>query len=380
MNSDDLRKLCSDHSIGTIVSRAENSLNDWIIDNGILRNSKADYFTVGLYAGEEGKPLLLMKQEESALVMLLLCNINGQNSVLLSLRSEPGLIGLTNFTTTIQSTPSNYLRKHGGKSTPFVEVAMDPSTHGKILYEGTHHDWGDYYLNKTKRFLIVELKSAVDAPKGFCWVSLETVIALLHENHLVTSDLRVAIPLLTARGVQHSARTESGPSHAENRQLFRNLGFSPDVVDSRGIGVSFFKTETKTREVNSWVQPLLVLQKDLEICLTYAKSSTGRVYAVEQRTQPGLLGQQLWFPANKGKGKIVRTVKTSAEGGRFWRYQIEIKLLEIENSSDATANDGGSTYWLSERDLSLLVTKPLQTSLELRMAWSLSYAGGIDTP
>jgi hypothetical protein len=196
----------------------------------------------------------------------------------------------------------------------------------------------------------------------------------------VTSDLRVAIPLLTARGVQHSATTESGPSHAENRQLFRNLGFSPDVIDSRGIGVSFFKTETKTREVNSWVQPLLVLQKNLEICLTYAKSSSGRVYAVEQRTQPGLLGQQLWFPANKGKGKIVRTVKTSAEGGRFWRYQIEIKLLEIENSSDATANDGGSTYWLSEHDLSLLVTQPLQTSLELRMAWSLSYAGGIDTP
>ena len=268
MNSDDLRKLCSDHSIGTIVSRVENSLNDWVIDNGILRNSKADYFTVGLYAGEEGKSLLLMKQEENALIMLLLCNIDGQDSVLLSLRSEPGLIGLTNYTTTIQSTPSNYLRKHGGKSTPFVEVAMDPCTHGKILYEGTHHDWGDYYLNKTKRFLIVELKSAVDAPKGFCWVSLETVSALLLENHLVTSDLRVAIPLLTARGVQHSATTESGPSHAENRQLFRNLGFSLDVIDSRGIGVSFFKTETKTREVNSWVQPLLVLQNNLEICLT----------------------------------------------------------------------------------------------------------------
>jgi hypothetical protein len=257
---------------------------------------------------------------------------------------------------------------------------MDPCAHGKILYEGTHHDWGDYYLNKTKRFLIVELELPVDAPKGFCWVSLETASALLLENHLVTSDLRVAIPLLTARGVQHSVSTESGPSHAENWQLVRNLGFSPDVVDSRGIGVSFFKTETKTREVNSWVQPLLVLQKNLEICLIYAKSSSGRVYAVEQRTQPGLLGQQLWFPANKGKGKIVRTVKTSAEGGRFWRYQIEIKLLEIENPSDATVNDGGSTHWLSEHDLSLLVTQSLQTSLELRMAWSLSYAGGIDTP
>lgn len=378
MNIDNLRQLCSSRSLGTFVSRVEDGLPDWIFDNGVLRNSKADYFSVGFYAQEEGDSLLLMTQKEPALVVLLVCNLDGQDNLLLSLRTEPGLIGLTNYSSTIQSTPSNYLRRHGGKSTPFIEIAMDPESHGKVLYEGTHHDWGDYYLNKIKRFLIVELDSPVEAPKGFCWVTLETARALLCENHLVTNDLRVAIPLLNARGVQSLVRVEA-LCLEDNQQTLRRLELSPGVVDCRGTGFAFFKTETETREVNSWVQPLLVPKSDLQISLFFAKSSSGRIYAIEKRTQPGLLGNQLWFPANKGNGRIARTVKTSAEGGRFWKYQIEIELIEIEDPCDATANAGGSECWVSEQSLSFLITQSLQTSLELRMAWSLAYAGGMDT-
>jgi hypothetical protein len=380
MDSNNFSQLCSKHSLGTVVVRAENGLPDWIVDNGILRNSRADYFSLGLYATERGDPVLLMKQNETALVMLLLCNIDGHDSVLLSLRLEPGLIGLTNFSTTIQSTPSNYLRKHGGKSTPFIEIAMDPNTHGKILYDGMQYDWGDYYLNKTKRLLIVELESPIEAPKGYCWVTLETAKALLREDHLITNDLRVAIPLIPSRGDQPSGKTAGTPSCSDIREPLRTLQFSPSVIDYRGMGVAFFKTETETREVNRWVQPLLVSQKALKISLAFANNSSGRIYAIEKRTQPGLLEHQLWFPSNICNGKSVRTVKTSAEGGRFWKYPIEIELIEIETHRDATDHEQGGQSWLSQQSLSLLVTQSLQTSLELRMAWSLVSAGGIDTP
>lgn len=380
MNVDSLRQLCSQHSQGTFVSRVENGMPEWICENGVLRHSTADYFSVGLYAQEEGESLLLMEQKETALVMLLVCIFDGQMNLLLSLRTEPGLIGLTCYSTTIQSTPSNYLRRHGGRSTPFIQVALEPGSEGAILYEGFHHDWGDYYLNKTKRFLVVELESPVEAPQGFCWVALETAHALLRAKHLVTSDLRVAIPLVTAGGGALSDESSGALSLANNRPLLRRLDFSPGVVDCRGTEVSFFRTETDAREVTSWVQPLLVPQGNLKISLAFAKSASGRIYAIEKRTQPGLLGQQLWFPARKCNGKVVRTVKTSAEGGRFWRYEIEIALIEVESPGDAAANAGGSECWASEQSLAFLVTQSLQTSLELRMAWSLAYAGGIDPP
>jgi dTDP-4-dehydro-6-deoxy-alpha-D-glucopyranose 2,3-dehydratase len=375
MDVDALRELCRQHSLGTVVSPVQDGQPEWILDHGILRNSKADYFSIGLYAQEHGEPFLLMTQKDPALVLLLVSKIDDQDVILLSLRTEPGLIGLTNLTTTIQSTPSNYLRRHGGKTTPFIQIAMDPGAQGSILYEGAQYDWGDYYLGKTKRFLIVELGSHAEAPPGFCWVSVEAAQALLLENHLVTNDLRVSIPFLATRSVQNPAVSEALP-FAGSPKLRPMLEFSPGVGDCRGTNVSFFRTETATREVRSWVQPLLVPRDEMKISLAFARGVSGRVFAIEKRTQPGLSGQQLWFPIAGMSGKAYRSVTTSAEGGRFWKYPIHIELIEAEGPRDAVGNDGGHQCWVSEERLSLLIAQPLQTSLELRMAWSLVYGGG----
>jgi hypothetical protein len=373
-----LRKLCSENSHGTLVSTVEDGAPDWIIENGRLRNSKANYFSIGLYSTDSGNPLLLMEQKETALVMLLVSRIEGKEAVLLSLRTEPGLIGLTNFSTTIQSTPSNYLRKHGGKGTPFIEIAVDPKAYGTVLYEGEHHDWGDYYHDKTKRFLIVKLASPVEAPAGFCWVDLETAQALLLEDNLVTNDLRVSIPLLDARSSHHSLLRHGAVPLSESRPPLQSLEYSPSLVDSRGTTVSFFQTQTETREVRAWVQPLLVPRNVMEISLPFAQTKSGRIFAVEKKTQPGLRGHQLWFPANKKSGCIARAVSTSAEGGRFWRFPIDIKLVEVESPRDRAGIMGAGETWMSKEELATLVAQSLQTSLELRMAWSLVCSDSFD--
>ena len=374
-NTGRFREMCSAHSLETAISPVVDGTPDWIIENGRLRNSKADYFSIGLYASENGSPLLLMEQKETALVMLLVSRIEGKDAVLLSLRTEPGLIGLTNFSTTIQSTPSNYLRKHGGKGTPFIEIASDPHGHGSVLYEGEHHDWGDYYHDKTKRFLIVELASPAEAPPGFCWVDAETARALLLEDNLVTNDLRVSIPLLGSRSFHQPTRRGAAPAPA---RTLRSLGYSPGVVDSRGTSVSFFQTRTETREVRSWVQPLLVPKDAMEINLPFTRTTSGKMFAVEKRTQPGLLGRQLWFPGSKEGGRITRRVSTSAEGGRFWKYRIDVKLVEVESSRARTGLNGADQVWMSKEELGTLIAQSLQTSLELRMAWSLVCGDSLD--
>lgn len=365
-----LHELCRAHSACTVVSPAPDGSPDWVIEGGKLRHACADYFSLGMYALDHGGPLLLIQQKETALVMLLVAEIGGQRCVLLSLRTEPGLIGLTNFSTTIQSTPSNYLRKHGGKSTPFLEVAIEPHAHGTVLYEGEHHDWGDFYHNKTKRFLIVELASPVEAPPGFSWVGLETAHALLLEDNLVTNDLRVSIPLVDSKSPSAQMR-QSASRHIEPRIALKILGYRPGVTDSRGAAVSFFKTDTETREVRSWIQPLLIPNGILEVRLAFTRTASGKLFALEKRTQPGLLGRRLWFPAAKEGGRVARMVTTSAEGGRFWRYRIDIQLVEVESFQTPANDTPESAQFVSEDELARLVAQSLQTSLELRMAWSL---------
>lgn len=381
-----LRELCFNHSKETSIACVDNGLPDWIFSNQVLRHSNTDYFSIGLYAQDEFKPLLLLRQHEIALVFLLVYTIDGQDNLLLSLRTEPGLIGLTNLSTTIQSTPSNYQRKHGGKETPLIHLALDPLFSGRVLYEGFHHDWGEYYLNKIKKFLIVRPTSFVKAPEGFCWVPLDTAKQLLLENHLVTNDLRVAMTLLPCehRDSEHGGTPSlCTPPHYSS---LHPLTLSPNVVDCRGVRFLFFRTETNVREVNSWIQPLLIPNGHLEICLFFSQGPTGKIFAIKKRTQPGLQGIQLWFPAHKVDGKIMRSVKTSAEGGRFWQFEIHIQLIELELTQSQVADldlvedlhpscdADESERWISEQNLSLLVSLSLQTSLELRMAWSLVYA------
>lgn len=371
-----LREMCAIHSAGTTVAHVADGRPDWIVDGGMLRHARTNYFSIGLHEDDRGEPILLVEQTETALVMLLVSEIDGRDAVLLSLRTEPGLIGLTNLTATIQSTPSNYLRKHGGKGTPFIDIARDPGSHGTVLHDGEQYDWGEYYLRKTKRFLVVRLDVPVDAPAGFRWVPIETARPLLLEDNLVTNDLRVLIPIVDA--ARPGRVDDSDPvREADRGSTLRRIEFLPGSSDARGLHVAFFRTETSTREVRSWIQPLLVPRDPMRIRLSSICTASGVKYAVERRTQPGLLGRQLWFPAETRAGRVARTVHTSAEGGRFYRLPIEIELREIDAVDATDPRTASGIRWMSAGEIAALVAQPLQTSLELRMAWSLVHAASL---
>jgi hypothetical protein len=117
--------------------------------------------------------------------------------------------------------------------------------------------------------------------------------------------------------------------------------------------------------------PLLVPSEPLNIRLVFAQGKEGKVFALEKRSQAGLLGQQLWFPVNATTERVRQYVITSAEGGRFWQYRIRIELYEAQSPREFDDMMPTDAVWISEKVLAALVAAPLCTSLELRMAWSL---------
>lgn len=64
-------------------------------------------------------------------------------------------------------------------------------------------------------------------------------------------------------------------------------------------------------------------------------------------------------------------MKTSAEGGRFWRHAIHIEIAEVENTQKLNDSSEDSIRWVTTAQMSSIIQQPLQSSLELRMAWSL---------
>ncbi len=368
-----LRNLCSAHSKQTSVETATGS-GDWVVSHGELVNTRSDFFRIGLYQGAENEYNYLLTQSGGALIVLLMAEQDGQRFALLQFRSEPGTLGVTSLTTTIQSTPNNFRREHGGKATPFLDIVADPTGFGEVIYDGYQFDWGEFYFQKVKRFLVLDLREAVEAPPGFTWVSLNVLCGLMQHDWMVSPDLRACFTHVSGP-FQTKSEAGFGEAGAELRPRSVPLAIGALHTDSNGVGVRFFRCRSSTREVNEWTQPLLCPAREKSICLVYRDEGGQRSYAVSLGTQIGLFNKRLWFPAQEVCGQMSSTgVMTSAEGGRFWRWPIRVSLRAV---SESDRFDPGSGFeWMSSEQLTNMMSRSLQTSLELRLAWSLVRAGG----
>lgn len=364
------------HQALSITEPSSIDHGDWMIDSTELINTKSDYFRISLYETGTNSTRFLITQQQQALVLLVAAEIQGELCVLLNTRYEPGLIDSVNYTTTIQSTPNNFLRQHGGKETPFLELAANPSAYGCVLLDTENYDWGDLYLSKTKRFLIVKVDQVAPPPPGFIWVTKNALSHMAAVDHLITNDLRVCIPTLDINTTINAPSTT--PPSIPQKVVIKHL-FDHETRDTGGAHIKFFRTQTAVREVATWIQPLMAGCPSRKIKLTFKEENGSRLYAVVQASQFGLLGKRIWFPADIATADPYRSVSTSAEGGRFWRQAIHIQLLKFNEEASTTINKESETVWVCEKQLLTMIATPLATSLELRMALSLlqSDAGGL---
>lgn len=373
----DLLALKDSVSATQAVRLVDGPAGAWAYDGSEIFNEKADFFRVTGHVDPGGGEHLLIQQKEHALVGLVTARSADGVQVLLNARAEPGLVGTTQFSSTIQSTPSNYLRKHGGAPTPFIDEVLTPPDGARVVYDALQYDWGGYYHAKVKRFRIVELAQPRAADVPLVWVGLETLREMLGHDHLITSDLRVATAMLlrvdagddavdAGTGASAPSVLTTVPISSLTRWTVTPAGVLSDTEDREIVWAS---TSSRTREVTSWVQPLMRLKEPLETSLPARRTPAGLRFAVRRATQPGLDGTFLWFPATPGTGAEVARVELSAEGGRFYRHVIVASLVEAEPlEQDVT--------WVSLAELERLAALPTATSLELRCLLSLVQVSG----
>lgn len=356
---------------------------EWELADGVIRHRGPDFFQVIGQESPEHGPMILLRQRETALVGLLTGRSDGRTWVLLNARVEPGLHGGCQFSTTIQSTPSNYERRHGGTPTPFIHHFVDvrADSDRAVLHDSWQYDWGQYYDSKIKRFMIVELDADEElppAPEPLAWVSTEELDALVLTDYGITADLRVAAGLFAA--VRKGSHPPSGTPkkmpdtgvrpHDVPLPCLENWRLHERGLDEinrvHGTGLRFVRVEAPSREVPGWAQPLMTVDADLSVNLVACDGS----YAIVERSQPGLCGERLWFPAaayRSDVGKRVMTVRTSAEGGRFLQHGVNLTVVEVRDRSDVENN----ARWASHAELDELAPADGATSVELRLVMSL---------
>lgn len=378
----EIQKAVGD-KLATVKCRWE-SVTNWSLIDGILSHIPPAFFEI-IGVTNATQETLLIRQQETAIVALLSYNNGIEMEYLVSARAEPGLSRKCVITSTIQSTPSNINRVHGGKETDYIEYVLHDSESCKTTFSSVEFDYASVYEAKIKRFLVVEVSEKIDPLPNFYWVSETLLKAALYENALIGTDLRALLAqLLLGCSINlEGAITENPKNQAkpnldkvalESLQNFvkTDYGFA-EIQVNQGAKVDFYRTTASTRESSSWIQPLIQFLDDGLAILPYINELDEIRFAVQLKQEVGI-NRPIYYPgfhvAPGAKASnhfdVSKTVTVNLEGGRFFESSYQIGLIEGKFYSDSN-----SWQWITLDELRDLLSKPLTTSVELRMTASL---------
>lgn len=379
----DVFQLLDECGAHASVTETRTTSQNWISDDTSIRHKQLDFFKIVPTSDQYGTRRLMIEQLETALVGLIVTKHENEVYLLLNCRCEPGLHNFCQLTSTIQSTPTNYLQKHGGAKTLFIDHFISDRDDSKVIHETSQFDWGDYYLAKIKKFKIVQIENLIEVSPPYIWVKYSEFLDLVENNYSLTTDLRSLTFSLEGalnsrtndvdRSLLELLETKSTESKVVKKITFSEMGSGDtQIKDDLDRCITWVKFESESREVKTWEQPLLSLPRDLNLDLWIRREGSKESVAVQIASQAGLSGKNLLFPGlpkslqNETSANLLKIVSTSAEGGRFFRHGVQIRIFEVTSE---TFNQ--NIHWLEKDQLIVLAQKSLLLSVELRIALSL---------
>jgi len=383
----------------------------WSVIDGALQHRSRGFFSAqGVTDGATSA--LMLYQPQAAVTGVLSARVAGGRAFLLQARAEPGCLGEAQFGPTVQSTPANYLRLHGGASTPYVDsfIASDPRV--AVLDDTTQLDLGERYLAKCKRSILLETQDLAAPLPSFVWAAPEALAEAVLRSAFLNIDLRSVLSVTRwsaepgagelaprSAAVRHSlaAPPRADALGALMAQLHRAapqpmrfvplaelenwrataMGWS-ERVPRQGFSVDFFQVKAAFREVGSWVQPLVNSATEgqvilacrergglLEFCVRPVAErglATAAALAPSYLRYPGSAGQApAWLRAPAAR--IWSHTIESDEGGRFYRDASAYQIVRTDDAAEPEPADGA---WLRLSELKVMLRSSNVCTIQLR--------------
>lgn len=358
-------------------------MSSWHFCDGALSHVSGGFFSVVGVRFEPsesgpGTDALYLYQPQSAFNGLLTCEVDGQHFFLLQARAEPGNVGQAQFGPTVQSTPANYLRVHGGKTTPYFEWFSTFRPDVQVLHDSVQLDLGGRYLFKSKRVIVARCPADIPVLEGFAWVPARLVNAAVGRSTFLNTDLRALLGLcawgagpgqlapvsgLVCESLRQPVRAEAlagvvqalqgGAAAGYRLQDIANMpGWRVaedgifEVNGHQGFDVGYFQVEARRREVARWQQPLILSRTEgcvrlvcrvvngvFEVCVRVAAEpglQTGKALLPSHVRYPGAAGPDAAVP-----GRLLTRTLESDEGGRFFQDVSVYELVLLDPLAEA---------------------------------------------
>ena len=329
------------------------------------------------------QPMIL--QPEIGILGFLAQKKAGALHLLAQAKMEPGNRTMVQFSPTVQATPSNYLRVHGGRGQPFLERFLGP-TRGRVLVDLLLSEQGTRYYRKRNRNMIVEVPESEELAAGpdFAWLSLAQIRALLAAGERLNMNARTVLSTIGFQGApapggdefrrallqSQLAGNDDDLGHAlgwladlksayrlETRRvpLGALQGWTADGESIRRADGRFFRVigvavEAGNREIGSWMQPMFAPTQPGFVLVVCQRRAGVMELLVQARVEPGFIdGVEICATLQCSPGNFARTAdlppfadyldcppswlrlraRQSEDGGRFYHDDTTHVVVEL---------------------------------------------------
>ena len=386
---------------------------EWNLIHGVLGHKSGGFFYItGLVDNVTGEEQLVLYQPQGAFNGLVVCKQGQDVYILLQARVEPGNSGIGQYGPTIQSTPANYLRFHGGKETPYFDFFFKYNPQIKPIANSMQLDLGKRYFQKSKILSYVESYSLVETAENMIWIPLKMITEVLHYDNFLNTDLRSMIGVFDwdlfldrdSRSTFHTNTSLINNPCFNNNSIGKDMGTlvpisqlqnwkltDEGIIDkaNTGVSVNIYQVIGKTREVKTWIQPLMCTANRGLITLLMRQVSDNSLNAslsqteflISYQSEFGISGEKVLLPSyivypgeNErqqttlyNKGKVLCEVIQSEEGGRFYQNENIYQIILVDSSFETE----GDRFWVSIDTLKGLLKTSNKVSIQLRCVASL---------
>ena len=406
MKIKELNKWINNQKIKNKMSISKINIMDilnWKIDSKKIYNKNKSFFSIIPFKFTDSQKAVwfqpLIIQKEVGILGILKKRYRSLDYYLLQAKVEPGNINGIQLSPTVQATKSNYLRKHGGKKTNYLDFFIKKKNLN-IVSNLKLSEQGSRYLDKSNKNILIDIKNTkIKKIQNFIWVTKKNLNYLLNKKNLLNMDtISVLSSSIKKNNIDNPINknliilnnlTKFKKRFTIKKKIISfgdlyNWKISKNKISdikSKFFSIIFLKIKTNSREVSEWFQPIIsdhyisfngflvrsinetmhyLLQYTLEPGFTFPKyTSTVSIKNYNSKNNNTKIN---FFNFFKKNNKIINFIN-SDEGGRFYKNETHNSICVLNSKENLSLKK--NFIWASHNQVINLINKNL-LSIEAR--------------
>jgi oxidase EvaA len=373
---------------------------NWKIGNKKIYNYNRSFFSIVPFRFEQNKnkfwfqPLIV--QKEVGILGIIKKVHKSIDYYLLQAKVEPGNVKGIQLSPTVQATKSNYLQKHGGKKTKYLNFFINNKLNTKIITNLRLSEQGTRYYDKSNNNILIDLKNKkIKKLNNFIWVTKKNLEYLLKKKNLLNMDTISVLSSSIQKNILDTPINNSSSIIDILKDLKKRIQIKKKVISFKDLknwrifknkisdnkknffSIFFLRIKTNSREVKEWYQPIISDHSISFNGLLIKKKNNTNHYLLKAVQEPGLVLPRFtttisiknfnyktrnsnirFYNFFKNQKDIIKYVN-SDEGGRFYKNETHnlIRVLKENDKVFLTKN----FIWVSHNQIIDLIKRDLLT-------------------